>query len=223
MGLIQEIENRLLDLLGRLFAPVIEPLTKLWNIIKGFFTALIDVIPETIKLVQDIISEVQAWRHFRQGISFKTGVVNLQSVKDHVEDLVGEMVTAWRSLVDLFTSGFKMPLKSVQEAVDAVDEVVVGFEQVFGKIGLREGIKRLGAVLEKAGGKVFEVLALIQAIAEEALKVVRELQSIVDATRDVRTTFQTGEGLFLKQTNPRKVVQLSDGGTIKIRVGNLHS
>lgn len=223
MGLIQDIENRLLAAILKLLEPVIGPLRKLWGIIKGFFSALILVVPETITLVKGVIEEVNAWRDFKKGISFKAGVINLQSVRDHIEDLITEVIDAWHSLVDLFTSGFKLPLKSVQEAADAAEEVVVAFENFFGKFGLREAIQRLGVTLEKAGGKVFEVLAIIQAVAEEALKVVRELQSILNAVRDIRETFQTGKGLFLSQTNKRKTLRLADGGSIKIRVGNLHS
>ena len=223
MGLIQTLEDRLLAAIKEFFRPVIEPLTRFWNIIKGFFTALIDVVPETIQLVKDIIAEVNAWRHFKQGISFKSGVINLQSVRDHIEDLIGEIIDAWSALRDLFTSGFKLPYKSIQEAVDAAEEVVTAFEDFGGRFGLREFLGKLGAKLERAGGKVFEVLALVQAVAEEALHVVRELAAIVKAIRDVRETFQTGEGLFLSQKNKRRTLKLADGSSIKIRVGNLHS
>ena len=223
MGLIQQIEQALLDRLKAFLAPLITPIQKLWGILKGFFTALIELVPATIKLVNDTITEIRAWKEFKKGINFKTGVISLKSVKDHVEELVQEIITAWQSLVDLFTSGFKLPARGISEAADALQELVVGFEDVFGKFGLEAGLKRLGGLLEKAGGKVFEVLALIQSVAEEALKVVTELQSIVDAVRDVREAFQTGSFLFLKQTNPRRVVQLADGTSIKIRVGNLHS
>ena len=222
MGLLQSIEERILSALKRFFAPVITPLQKLWGIIKSFFSALILVIPETITLVKGIVSEVLAWRNFRQGINFKTGVINLQSAKDRISDLIGEVVDAWNSARELFTSGFKLPLKSVEEAVDATTEVVTAFEDFFGKFGLTEFLQRLGPTLEKAGGKIFEVLALIQAVAEEALKVVREFQTILNAVTDIRKTFQTGEGLFLSQSNRRKVVTLDDGTTMKIRVGNLH-
>ena len=221
--LLGNLEQRLLDKLKSFLAPVLTPLNKLWAILKGFFTAVVNIVPDTIHLATSAVEEVNAWRNFKQGISFKTGVINLQSVRQRIEDLISELITAWRSLVDLFTSGFKMPLRSIKEAQDALEEVVTGFEDVFGKLGLQEGLKRLGGILEKAGGKIFEVLALIQAVAEEAEKVVTELQSIVDAVRDVRQTFQAGEGLFLKQTNARKTVQLADGTSMKIRVGNLHS
>ena len=222
MGLIQNIEDRILEAVKNFFKPVIGPIQKLWKLIKDFFTALIDLVPETIALVRLIISEVQAWKNFRENINFKTGVINLQSAKERIFQLIDEITQGWKSLVDLFTSGFKLPVRSVNEAVDALTEVVTAFEDFFGKTGLEVALRRLGGTLEKAGGKVFEVLALIQAVAEEALKVVRELHDIVQATKDIRETFETGEGLFLSQKNPRRKVALADGSSIRIRVGNLH-
>jgi hypothetical protein len=222
VGLIQEIENRLLEKLKALFAPVIGPITKLWGILKGMFEAIVLVIPETIDLVKLIGSEVFEWKHFRQGINFKRGVVNLQSVRDHVQDLIDELVQAWRSVVDLFTGGFRRvagkPFQDAAEAAAELEELFAGL----GKIGLSDFLRNIGPKLEKAGGKLFEVLAIVQAIAEELLHVVRDLRSIVDALKDIRTTFETGEGLFLKQTNARKIVKLEDGTTMKIRLGNLH-
>ncbi len=224
MALLDSIETRILSAVSGFLQPIFAPLQRFWNALKGFFTALIDVVPETVTLVKSVISEINAWRTFRSGVNFNTkGVISIATAKAQIEDLIGEIVDAWSALVELFTSGFKLPVRGVSEAADALEEVVTAFEDVFGKFGIRQGLSRLGAVLEKAGGKVFEVLALIQAVAEEALKVVRELQAIVNAVRDVRDLFQTGGGLFLKQTNPRRVEKLADGSSIKIRVGNLHS
>jgi len=222
VGLIQDIENRLLELLKSFFKPVISPLQKLWGLIKNFFTALIDVIPETIDLVKLIISEVDAWRHFKNNLSFRSGVINLQSVRDRISDLIQDFVNAWHALQGLFTDGFKMPVKTVNEAAEALEDVITAFEDFFGKVGLKEALSKLGTTLEKAGGKVFEVLAIIQACAEAALRVVRQLRAIVDATKDVRETFQEGKGLFLQQQNKRKIVKLDDGSVMKIRLGNLH-
>jgi len=222
MGLIQDIENRLLDLLSRLIQPVVQPLMRLWNILKGFFTALIDVIPETIELVKLIYSEVLEWRHFREDVNFKGGVINLQSTRNKIEDLISEAITAWHSLVDLFTHGFRnLTVRPIEEATEALTDVIDAFGSLE-KVGLKAWLERIGPTLEKAGGKIFEILAVIQAVAEELLRVVRQIRSIVDFTADVRRTFEEGEGLFLKQTNPRKTIALADGGEIKIRLGSLH-
>jgi len=222
VGLFQDIENRLLGLLKQLFAPVVKPLAKLWTVLKSFFTALIDLIPATITLVKDIISEVQEWRSFRQNVSFKGGVINLQSVHDRVSDLLGEVIDAYHAIVDLTTTSFKFPATAASEAAQALEDVLVTFEDFFGDVGLRQFLSKIGTQLEKVGGKVFEVLALIQAVAEGLLKIVNELQTVVNAVRDIRKTFQTGEGLFLKQTNKRKTLALADGGKIRIRQGSLH-
>jgi hypothetical protein len=222
VGLLQEIENRLLAKLTQLFQPVLGPIKRLWEILKGMFEAIVLVVPETIDLVKLVGSEVLEWKNFKQGINFKRGVVNLQSVRDHIQDLIDELVQAWHSVVDLFTGGFRRvagkPFEDAAEAAAELEELFSGL----GKIGLSDFLKNIGPKLEKAGGKLFEVLAIVQAVAEELLHVVRDLRSIVDATKDIRTTFETGEGLFLKQTNPRQTVTLDDGTKMRIRLGNLH-
>ena len=218
MSLLDTLLNKVLEF----FQPVIGPLTKLWNILKGMVTAIIDVIPATIDLVKLVYSEVLAWKTFKEGINVKTGVVNFKSARERIEDLIGELIDAWHALVDLFTGGFKrVTLKPFEDAEAAAQELADLFGG-FGKIGLK-ALQDLGPKLEKLGGKLFEILAIVQAVAEELLKVVNELTTIVNAIKDVRETFQEGEGLFLSQKNPRRTVALRDGGSIKIRVGNLHS
>lgn len=222
MGLLQQLEEKLLDVIKRLFAPVINPLKKFWNILKSFATALVTVIPETVSLVKLIISEVAAWKNFKKGINFKTGVINLRSARTRIEDLISEILDAWAALRDLFTDGFKIPIKSVNEMAEAAEEVATAFEDFFGKFGLREFLAKLGPTLEKAGGKVFEVLQLLEGAAEALLRVVHQISTIVTALKDIRETFQTGEGLFLSQSNLRKTVRLEDGSAFRIRVGSLH-
>ena len=222
MGLIDTIEAKLLGLLK----PVLDPLTKLWNTIKGFFTAIVEIIPKTVNLVKSTIDEVKGWKEFRSGVGIsggiKHGVVSWPSFKQRIEDLFNEAIAAKDALVHLFTDGFKKStLKPFEDAVEAAGEL----EELFSgleKLGFKDFVARFGSKLKKAGGKIFEVLAIAQAVAEELVKVVDELQTIVNLSRDLRSTIQTGEGLFLKQTNRRKVVRLEDGGKIKVRLGNLH-
>jgi hypothetical protein len=211
----------ILDLLKRLFQPIITPLTKLFNTLKGMFSALVEVIPETIALARLIYSEVLSWRSFRQGINFKSGVINLHSSQEFLQETVDELIAGWRGLVDLFTSGFKLSVKPFQDAVEAGGELADLLES-FGKFGLKDWIVKFGEKIEKAGGKILEVIAIAEAVAEQLLKVVRQLNDIVVAVQRVRETLQTGEGLFLQQKNARRIVELQDGGRIKIRVGNLH-
>jgi len=183
----------------------------------------VEVIPATIDLVKSVASEVSEWKNFKENISFTGGVINLQSVKDRIQQLIDEALKAWHSLVDLFTGGFKRvagkPFEDAQAAAEELESLFEGF----GKLGLSDFLAEIGPKLEKAGGKLFEVLAIVQAVAEELLHVVNDLQSLVDFARDVRQTFESGEGLFLKQTNKRKTLRLESGGSIKIRLGKLHS
>jgi hypothetical protein len=215
--------DALLAKLSALFAPVLTPLNRLWSILKGMFAAIVEVIPATIALVKSVASEVTEWKNFKENISFTGGVVNLQATKDRIQQLIDEGVAAYRSLVDLFTGGFRRvagkPFEDAQAAAEELESLFEGF----GKIGLSDFLAEIGPKLEKAGGKLFEVLAIVQAVAEELLKVVTDLQTLVDFTKDVRQTFESGEGLFLQQKNKRRVVTLDDGSTMKIRLGKLHS
>ena len=203
------------------FDPVIAPITKLWNIIKGMVTAIIDVVPKSIALVSLVGSEVLEWKNFKESLNIKTGVLNFKSARERVEQLITELLDAWHSLVDLFSGGFKrFTVKPFEDAAEAADELVSVFEG-FEKIGLKE-LANLGPKIEKFGGKIFEILGIVQAVAEELVKVIDELTTIVNALKDVRETFEHGEGLFLSQKNKRKSLRLVDGGVIKVRVGNLH-
>src|ERR1043166_473480 len=225
MSLLDDLGSRILkaltDEITKLLAPITGPLINLCEILKGCFTAIAEVVPETITLVTGIYHQVFAWKDFKQNISFKHGVINLQSAREKIEDTIQQLITAWHSLTDLFTSGFKISVRPITEAAETMEELVSGFETL-GKIGLKDWFSKIGDLFEKVGGKVFEVLAVIQSVAEELLRVVRELQSILDLITNIRETAQTGEGLFLKQTNPRKRLNLDRGGSINIRVGNLH-
>jgi len=211
----------ILDLLKRLFQPIITPLSKLFDTLKGMFSALVEVIPETIALVRLIYSEVLAWKSFRQGINFKSGVINLHSSQEFLQETVDDLISGWNGLVSLFTSGFKLSVKPFQDAIEAGGELADLLES-FGKFGLKDFITKFGETIEKAGGKILEVIAIAEAIAEKLLEVVRQLNAIVVAVQDVREAIQTGEGLFLQQKNARKIVELQDGGRIKIRLGKLH-
>jgi hypothetical protein len=185
------------------------------------FSALVEVIPETIALVRLIYSEVLAWKSFRQGINFKSGVINLHSSQEFLQETVDDLISGWNGLVSLFTSGFKLSVKPFQDAIEAGGELADLLES-FGKFGLKDFITKFGETIEKAGGKILEVIAIAEAIAEKLLEVVRQLNAIVVAVQDVREAIQTGEGLFLQQKNARKIVELQDGGRIKIRLGKLH-
>jgi len=219
VGLLDDLEQRLFQQLAKLFEPILSPLRRLFSAVKSFFTALIDLVPESIHLVKSIIEEINGWRSFREQINFKTGVISPKSVKDHVQDLIGEIVDSWHALLSIWTGAKLNPISQIEEASTALADVV----EEFGRIGrFAEFLKNVGPKIEKVGGKVFEVFAIIQQIAETILDVVRKLQTVVDTIADIRRTFETGEGLFLKQSNPRKTLTLEDGTKIKIRLGNLH-
>lgn len=219
VALLDFLEGKILSAVEKFFEPILKPLNKLWTALKSFFTALIDLIPESISLFKLVTSEVVAWKNFKKGINFKTGVINLQSAKDRIQDLIDEIVNAWQAFLGIWRGAKLNPLDQINEASQALADVLEEFANI-GRFG--EFLKNVGPKIEKVGGKVFEVLAIIQQVAELLLDVVRKLSTIITAIKDVRETFQTGEGLFLKQTNKRKSLELMDGTKISVRLGALH-
>src|ERR1043166_4694638 len=101
MSLLDDLGSRILkaltDEITKLLAPITGPLIKLWGILKGFFTAIAEVVPETITLVTGIYHEVFAWKDFKQNISFNKGEINLRSERDKIEDTIQQLITAWQS------------------------------------------------------------------------------------------------------------------------------
>ena len=222
MGLLDDLKQRIEAQLLRLLSPVIDPIKKLWGTLKGFFTAIIDLVPESIALVKLVLSEVEEWRSFREQINFRTGVINLPKAIEATQSVLDDIVAAWDALKHLFTDGFK---KSITQPLDAAAEAATELAEVFGgleKLGLK-GLEDIVPKLKKAGGKVFEVLAIIQLIAESLLDVVKKLSAIVNALKDIREEIETGSTLFLQQKNKRKVVTTMDGDKIRLRIGKLHS
>lgn len=220
MGLLQQLEETILNKLASLFEPVLSPIKKIWSGLKNFFTALIDLVPESISLFKLVLSEIDAWKNFKKGISFKTGVVSLQSARDRIQQLIDEIISAWKAIIGLWKGAKLNPVEQINEAAEGLAELI----EQFGKLGkLSEFLKGILPKIEKVGGKVFEVLAIVQQIAEILLDSVRKLNDIVTAIKDVRETFETGEGLFLSQKNPRKQITLDDGTKMRIRVGGLHN
>jgi hypothetical protein len=84
---------------------------------------------------------------------------------------------------------------------------------------LLEKFPRLAKGLEKVLGFV----ALLADALESISSGIDDLQAILDTITAIREEVETGSTVFLQQKNSRKSLALRDGGSIKIRVGNLHS
>jgi len=211
-------------LLELLLRPVLEkikaifgPFSKAFALVGEFWTNLTTIGKRTESLINEIISEAQQWRSFRENINFRTKLVSLPAAVDHIKDFFDQIRTAWQAVLDLvqeLRNKFNVPGNPTEEAEQAIKDI-----QNSGFKNLLEKFPRLAKGLEKVLGALALLLDALASIS----KAIDDLTAIVDATRAIREAVEEGGPLFLSQKNPRRLEHLDDGTPIKIRVGNLHS
>ena len=213
MGLIQNLEDRILSQLKVILAPF----SKLFDFITHFWNSITSLGTRIQNLIALVLSEVNAWRQFQQNIAFRTKVINVSAAIEHIQDFWAQMVAAWASIEDLareLKGKFQTTGDPAQEASDAIKDIEnSGFRDLLAKF------PKLLKGLEKVLGFAAIVLDAVESISSA----IDDLTAIVNATAAIREDIESGGPLFLKQTNPRKTVTLEDGTKMKIRVGNLHS
>jgi hypothetical protein len=104
-----------------------------------------------------------------------------------------------------------------ENAAQDAEEVAADLEGGTGE-GILKRLPRLAKGLEKLLG----VISLIVDAVISWSDAVDKLQTIVDEVTRLREAIEKGDLIFLKQSNPRKTLTLTDGTKIKIRLGNLH-
>jgi hypothetical protein len=212
------------DIVGRLLDPILAklkealgPFGKLFDLLGKFWTNLSNLFGDIQKLVDSILFEIRAWRTFKESLSFRTRVINVKSAIDKTEEFWRQIVAAKDAVIDLWQqlkSKVEFGGNPTEEAEAAVKDIEAsGFKTIL------EKFPRLLKGAEKALGFV----AIVADALESIISAVHDLQAIVDVLKSIREEIETGSTVFLSQTNRRKTVTLSDGTTMKIRVGNLHS
>ena len=213
MALIDVLINPILDAIKRLLGPF----GKLFDILGKFWTNLTSLGSRVQHLYLSILAEIQAWRTFKEDISFRTRVINVKSAIEHTQDFIDQLKLAWGAVKDLvqdLKGKFQTTGDPVGDAKAAVDDI-----EASGFKGLLEKFPRLAKGLEKVLGFV----ALLADALESISGGVDDLQAILDTITAIREEVETGSTFFLQQKNARKSLKLQNGKTIKIRVGNLHS
>jgi hypothetical protein len=214
----------LADILSPLIQPLLDaikrllgPFGKLLDIIGKFWTNLTTLGERTSKLFQSILAEITAWRNFKEDISFRTRVINVKRAIEKSQEFIDQLKLAWGAIKDLVQNlkgKFQTAGDPVGDAKAAVDDI-----ESSGFKGILEKFPKLAKGLEKVLGFV----ALLADALESISSGIDDLQAILDTITAIREEVETGSTVFLGQTNARRTVKLADGGTIKIRVGNLHS
>lgn len=212
------------DLLDKILAPfwdkvkqVFAPFGRAFNLVGRFWTQLTTIGTRSRDLINSILSEIEAWRSFRENISFRTKLVSLPAAIDHFQDFIQQLRAAWDAVVDIVRQvrgKFETTGNPTEEAEEAIADI-----QNSGFKGLFEKFPRLFKGLEKVLGFLAILLDALESISAG----VDDLQTIVNALRTLREDIETGGPLFLSQSNRRRTLRLRDGGSIKIRLGKLHS
>jgi hypothetical protein len=176
--------------------PILKKLLDLGQKIIKHFTGTLDA---GIHLFDSFKAEVEAIKGFKEDLRFKQRVVNVERAITKVRDLIQGLFDAWRSIVSLIKN---LSLKLETGGAAEVAEAATG-------IGLPVAVVN-GIVI------IVEILDTIR-------NVIDSFQSIIDEITRVREFIENGDTIFLQQRNKRKVIQLPDGKSIKIRIGKLHA
>ncbi len=193
------------------------PFGKLIDQLKVTFDHLVNIVSNGNKLIDSVLAEIEGWKNFKQDIRFSQRVIQIERAIQKTRDLIEGIPAAWRSIVDIGKQ-FKEQLSGEANPAEEAESLVEDVETSGGISALLKKFPALGKALEKILG----VLALVVQSLEAISNTIGDLQQIVDELKALRLEIERLDTIFLQQGNKRKVLRLSDGKIIRIRVGKLH-
>lgn len=216
MALFDFLLKPIVDLFNRIFGGTV--IGKLVNKVSegiGHITTLLSRIDHLITSIRDEISAFAGWK---EDVRFKSRVVNIPAAAEKIGELVTGLRDAWNAIITLVQNFREQATGSdpEQEAAQLAEDL--GDAGNIGESLLRR-LPKLSQGLEKLLGVV---TLFVDAVVEWS-DAIDQLQTIIDEITRIREAVETGETIFLSQKNPRRTLQLANGGSIKIRVGKLHS
>jgi len=186
--------DQLFNLLLQKF-PVLQKLLDLGKKIIEHFTGTLQA---GIHLFESFKSEIDAFKNFKEDFRFKQRVVNVERAITKIRDLIQGLFDAWKSIISLIKNlSFKLETGGAAEVAEAATGIGLPIAVVNG-------------------------IVIIVEVLDTIRNVIDSFQTIVDEITRVREFIEKGDTIFLQQRNKRKVIQLEDGRSIKIRVGKLH-
>jgi len=213
------------DALNRVLKPLIDrvltwlgPFGKIIQEIVASYGNLLTLISRTVALRDEIVSEIAAWKNFRENIAWRTRVINLKTAYDKTNEFIAGFTRAWRAIVDLI----KDLQRTIKGAPEPEDLAAEGAEAVVDEGGI-SGLEKLFPKLAKFGEKLLGVVLIVLQGLEGVSDAINDFKEIVDQAKAFRLELEQLDTVFLSQGNKRKVVTLTDGTKMKIRVGKLHS
>jgi hypothetical protein len=206
MSILETLENALLEKL----APILGPIKGLVSIFTKFRESTFGTFEAGNKLFEEVLSEYEKIRTFKERPMWRNRVVSVPRVIDNFQKLVAIPEQVFAAFKDL-TAQLKGKIKPGTFDVEELE----GLED------LRGVFSRLGPKITAGFEKVLGIFAIILDALVTTRATIDDLKKIVDAVKTVREDLENLDGVFLPQNNSRKTIQ-SDIGPIRIRVGKLH-
>jgi hypothetical protein len=178
---------------------------------------IFDVMQEIVDNVVDTYNEI---KNFDINPNWKVRALSAPEAIDNVKDLIKVPTKLFIAVKDL--------VSRVKNSVNTFSNPAAEAEAAMAEAGgLESGLLRLLPRLANLIGKALaRLLALAGLIVQVVLDVDNAIADIATISRELKTTVQSLNKLdvvFLKQSNSRRTVKLLDGGSMRIRVGKLHS
>ena len=192
------------------------PFGKLFDSLKQSYDKLINIFDAAQKLTNSVVSEVNAWRNFKQDVRFAQRVVQLESAVQKTRDLIEGIPAAWRSIIDIVKQ-FKQSLSQETNPIEDAEAATADIESG----GIKTLLEKFPA-LAKGLERVLGALALVLQALESIASVIDDLQTVIDEITRLRLEVEKLDTIFLSQSNKRKTLQLANGKSIRIRLGKLH-
>jgi hypothetical protein len=214
---LSDIVSRLVDPILAKLKQALGPFGKLFDLLGKFWHNITSLWADIETLVSSIQSEITAWKSFKESLSFRTKVINIKSAIDKTELFWQQIVAAKDAVVNLWQE-LRGKLETTGNPTEEAEQAIADIEQSGFKTILEKFPK-----LVKGAEKALGFVAIVADALESIISGVHDLQAIVDVLKSIREEIETGSTVFLQQKNPRKLVHLEDGTTMKIRVGQMHS
>jgi hypothetical protein len=176
---------------------IIADLGTVFQDIKNTFNHLTGVFGAGKNLFDTVVSEIDAWKNFKQDIRLRSRVINLERAITKTKELIAGIPASFRAAVDIV----KQIGKAIEKDVAAEEGAAVLAVET---AGLSEIVVAIGIL--------YQVLSFVADI-------ISDLQTIVDELKRLREEIEKLDTIFLSQSNKRKTLKLADGSTIRIRTG----
>jgi hypothetical protein len=111
------------------------------------------------------------------------------------------------------TATFKSPVAEATAAVEEAGALEGGFLRIF---------PRLAALLGRAATRLLAAVGLVVQLTIDVANAVNDIHTIAGQLHEAIQGLNRLDAVFLQQRNKRRIVELADGTTMKIRIGHLH-